>query len=163
MAETQGFALFKNQRQLVSYCGYDVVGRQIGTSIKGKTKISKKGNSYIRAAMYFPSISASNHNNQLKQVYTRINEKHETKSIGLVAIQRRLLVLMYALWKTNSPYLENYEDMKSGFHEVNVPSSSSTRRVENTPILKKVDGAQGLASTQNEHLSDQSVNALLHH
>jgi len=51
LGETQGFALIKNQRQLTSYCGYDVVQRESGTSIKGKTRISKKGNSQIRAAM----------------------------------------------------------------------------------------------------------------
>lgn len=162
LAETQGFALFKNQRQLISYCGYDVVGKQSGSSINGKAKISKKGNSYIRAAMYFPSISASMHNVKLKKVYTRINKKQNIKSIGLVALQRRLLVLMYTLWKTNSPYIDNYEELKSGFHEEDGPSSSSTRRVENISSKEKVDGAQRLASTQNEHPYDQSSDVLLH-
>lgn len=163
LAETQGFALFENQRQLISFCGYDVVRKQSGTSIKGKSRISKKGNSHIRAAMFFPAISASSCNPKMKQIYTRINKKHSTKSIGLVALQRRLLVLMYALWKTNSPYLENYKENLSGFHEEDVPSSSSTRRVENTSCKEKVDGAQRLASTQNEHLYDQSSDVLLHH
>ncbi|MFT6337200.1 MAG: transposase [Saprospiraceae bacterium] len=45
LGETQGFALIKNQRQLVSYCGLDVIKRESGTSIKGRTKISKKENS----------------------------------------------------------------------------------------------------------------------
>ena len=161
LAETQGFALFTNQRQLVSFCGYDVVKTQSGTSIKGKSRISKKGNSHIRAAMFFPAMSASNCNPKLKQIYCRINKNHSTKSIGLVAIQRRLLILIYALWKTNSPYIENFKENLSGFHEEEVPSSSSTRRVENKSGYEKVDGAQVLASTQNEHLYDQSSDALL--
>lgn len=163
LAETQGFALFKNQRQLVSFAGYDVVRKQSGTSIKGKSRISKKGNSHIRSAMFFPAMSASNCNPKLKQVYTRINKLHSTKKIGLVALQRRLLVLIYALWKTNSPYIENYKQNLSGFHEEDVSSSSSTRRVDNMSSHQKVDGAQRLASTQNEHLYDQSSDALLHH
>lgn len=161
LGETQGFKLFKNQRQLISFCGLDVIQRQSGISIKGKTKISKKGNSYIRAALFLPALSASQHNKQLKTVYHRINENKKIKMIGVVALQRRLLVLMYTLWKTNSPYIENYEKLKSGFHEEGVPSSSSTRRVEYKASLGKVDGAQRLTSTQNGHLYDQSSDALL--
>jgi transposase len=41
IAETNGFKMFANQRQLVSFAGYDVVENQSGKHI-GKTKISKK-------------------------------------------------------------------------------------------------------------------------
>ncbi|WP_417980308.1 transposase [Flavobacterium sp. GT2P42] len=47
LAETNGFELFRNYKQLVSYTGYDVVESQSGTRV-GKTKICKKGNSRIR-------------------------------------------------------------------------------------------------------------------
>jgi len=48
VAETDGFALFKSRNQLVSYAGYDVKEHESGTSVKGKPRISKKGNSNIR-------------------------------------------------------------------------------------------------------------------
>jgi transposase len=47
IAETDGFALFKNKGQLVSFSGYDVVQHESGTSVKGTTRISKKGNRHI--------------------------------------------------------------------------------------------------------------------
>src|SRR6478609_7668263 len=47
VAETNGFALFTNSRQLTSYAGYDVVENQSG-SRSGKTRISKRGNYHIR-------------------------------------------------------------------------------------------------------------------
>ena len=47
LAETNGFALFENSRQLVSYAGYDVEENESGTH-KGRTRITKKGNSRIR-------------------------------------------------------------------------------------------------------------------
>lgn len=59
VAETDGFALFPNRNQLVSYAGYDVIQRQSGTSILGKTKISKKGNSNIRRMLYMDAMSAA--------------------------------------------------------------------------------------------------------
>lgn len=162
LGETQGFALIRNQRQLVSYCGFDVIKRESGTSIKGKTKISKKGNSYIRTAMYFPSMVASRYNPEMKNIYTRIVETKKVKKIGLVAIQRRLLVLMYTLWKTDQPFIEEYNRLnKSGFQKEEVFSSLSTRRVDKTASEQKVVGAARLLTTQNEHLYDQSSEALL--
>ncbi|MBK9212373.1 MAG: IS110 family transposase [Saprospiraceae bacterium] len=41
IAETGGFELFENYKQVVSYAGYDVVENQSGKH-QGKTKISKK-------------------------------------------------------------------------------------------------------------------------
>ena len=162
LGESQGFALIKNQRQLTSYCGYDVVQRESGTSIKGKTRISKKGNSHIRAAMHFPSMVATRFNPKMKKIYDRTVAKTKVKKIGLVSIQRRLLVLMYSLWKTNQPYIENYQKKgTSGCQEEEVSSSSSTRRVERGVPKGIVVETKKPPTTQNEHLYDQSSEALL--
>lgn len=104
VAETKGFDLFRNSRQLVSYAGYDVVQKISGTSVRGKAHISKKGNSRIRKALYFPAISAARHNPDLKEDYERIMEKQTVKMKGYVAVQRRLLVLIYTLWKKNEKF-----------------------------------------------------------
>jgi transposase len=42
ISETNGFELIENKAQLVSYAGFDVVERQSGSSVRGKTRISKK-------------------------------------------------------------------------------------------------------------------------
>jgi len=116
LAETQGFSLIKNRKQLASYAGYDIVERQSGTSVKGQTRISKKGNTRIRACMHFPALVASRFNNDLKQDYQRIIENKASKMIGVTAIQRKLLLLMYTLWKKDEIYLEP-EQRTSGNHE----------------------------------------------
>ncbi|MDA0881805.1 MAG: IS110 family transposase [Bacteroidetes bacterium] len=105
IAETLGFEHVKNVKQLVSYAGYDVVERESGTSIKGKTRISKKGNRYIRNALYFPAMVACRFNPELKEQYLRIIQKKPSKMIGQVAIQRKLLVLIYTLWKKDECYI----------------------------------------------------------
>lgn len=110
VAETLGFEHFKSIKQLNSYAGYDVVQRESGTSIKGKTRISKKGNSYIRAALFFPSINCARFCPEMKSFYARVNANKPSKMIGLVAVQRKLLALMFTLWKTNSPYIEDYQN-----------------------------------------------------
>ncbi|WP_257984719.1 IS110 family transposase, partial [Psychroflexus sp. MES1-P1E] len=44
LAETNGFELIRNKKQLTSYAGFDVKEKQSGTSVKGKPRISKRGN-----------------------------------------------------------------------------------------------------------------------
>lgn len=109
IAETLGFEHVKNSKQLVSYAGYDVVQRESGTSIKGKTRISKKGNRYIRKALYFPAMVACRHNTIMKENYLRIIRKKPSKMVGQVAIQRKLLILIFTLWKNNTEYNCDYK------------------------------------------------------
>ena len=113
VAETLGFEHFKSAKQVVSYAGYDVVQRESGTSIKGKTRISKKGNKYIRNALFFPAMVATRFNTDLKATYLRITSTKTSKMIGQVAIQRKLLVLVYTLWKTDSNYITGYNEVAS--------------------------------------------------
>lgn len=108
IAETFGFEHFKSAKQVVSFAGYDVVQRESGASIKGKTRISKKGNRFIRNTLYFPAMVATRYNPDLKANYMRIISHNPSKMVGQVAIQRKLLVLIYTLWKNNSIYIPNY-------------------------------------------------------
>lgn len=108
IAENQGFENFTNVKQLVSYTGLDVVKRESGTSIKGKTKISKKGNKYIRRALYMPAIVACRYNENLRNTYVNIITRKVSKMIGVVAVQRKLLILIYTLWNKNEHYIDGY-------------------------------------------------------
>ena len=113
LAETLGFQYVQNVKQLVSYAGYDVVQRESGSSIKEKTKISKKGTRYIRNALYFPAMVACRFNKEMKLNYLRIITKKPSKMVGQVAIQRKLLILMYSLWRKNESYDANYKKVAS--------------------------------------------------
>jgi transposase len=119
LAETQGFRLITNIKQLTSYAGYDVVEKESGSSIKGKTRISKKGNGRIRAALHFPALVASRFNPQLRNVYLRINEKQPSKMVGATALQRKILILIYSMWKNNTVFEEKAtsvnQETKSSF------------------------------------------------
>lgn len=101
LAETGGFELFENSKQLVSYAGYDVVENSSGKHT-GKTKISKKGNSRIRRCLHMPALCVVT----LKQapflnIYERTLIKHNIKMKSYVAVQKKLLTTIYALWKNN--------------------------------------------------------------
>ncbi len=104
VAEYNGFILFKNRNQIVSFAGYDVKQNESGTSIKGKNRISKQGNSYVRQMLYMSAMSAAVHDAHHRAYYLRIVDKTGIKMKGNVAIQRKLLLLIYTLFTKNEPY-----------------------------------------------------------
>lgn len=104
IAETDGFALFENQAQLVCYSGYDVIRNQSGKR-NGKTKISKMGNSHIRRILFMPAFSVVRYNIEtFSTLYERVYLRTMIKMKAYVAVQRKLLIMIYTLWKKNERY-----------------------------------------------------------
>lgn len=108
VAETNGFDLIRNKRQLTSYAGLDVKEKQSGTSVKGKPKISKKGNRFLRKALHLPALCAIRHDERFKAIFARLVGKHGIKMKAAVVVQRKLLEMMYTLYKTNKKYEKDY-------------------------------------------------------
>ncbi len=106
--ETNGFTLIKNKRQLVSYTGYDIIRKDSGTSVHSKPRISKRGNKHIRKAMYFPALTSIMFNEKSKNDFKRMVQKHGIRMKAAVAIQRKLLVVMYTLWKKEENFNPDY-------------------------------------------------------
>lgn len=161
-AETNGFATFDNERQLVSYSGYDVVENQSGKHV-GKTKISKKGNNHIRRALHLPALNVVRYDQRpFIDLYKRVFERSKIKMKGYVAVQKKLLTIIYALWKKNEAYDENYQPkMTSGNEESNVlfPLSQKEGDKLDGDGQKEVVPQQG-GTTQDGHRCNESPNVL---
>jgi transposase len=112
LAETRCFLFVTNQKQLASYAGFDIVFNDSGLK-KGKTSISKKGNTFIRKALFMPALSACRANPRLKDFYQRLVAKGKNKKLAIIAVARKLLLLIYTLWKTNSTYIPDYLPAKT--------------------------------------------------
>jgi len=108
LGETNGFDLIRNKKQLTSYAGLDVKEKQSGTSVKGKPSISKKGNKYLRKVLHLPALAAIRCDERFKDISERLVGKHGIKMKAIVAVQRKLLEMMYTLYKTGKKYDENY-------------------------------------------------------
>lgn len=108
LAETNGFELIRNKSQLVSYAGLDVREKQSGTSVKGKPRISKKGNRNLRKSLHLPALAAVKWDDNFRNTYARLVSKHGIKMKALVAIQKKLLELIYILFKNGTEYDKEY-------------------------------------------------------
>ena len=138
VAEMNGFILFRNRNQVVSYVGYDVVEKQSGSSIQTIPKISKKGNAYIRRALHFPALTAVKHNEQYRQMFKRIFDRTKIKMKGYVAVQRKLLLIIYTLFTKEVAYNEKH------YLQLQQKHKSKVNPLENNPLM-----AQVLELTQN--------------
>ncbi|MBO9657262.1 MAG: IS110 family transposase [Chitinophagaceae bacterium] len=108
LAETNGFELIRNKRQLASYAGLDVLHKESGTSVHIKPRISKKGNKFLRKAMHLPALAASRHSERFKAIFARHISKHGISMKATVAVQRKLLEMAFSIYKTNVPYDPEY-------------------------------------------------------
>jgi transposase len=118
IGETNGFNLIRNKKQLVAFAGYDVVTKDSGTSVHGKPHISGKGNMHIRKAMHFPALTSVKFDKNNHDLYERIEAKSGIKMKGYTAVQRKLLVLIYILWKNDEEFDINYQTKKSNQHKL---------------------------------------------
>lgn len=159
LSEANGFALFKNIPQLVSYAGYDVIEDQSGKRV-GKTKISKHGNGHIRRALYMPALHAAHWEGSVfEHLYQRIFEKSRIKMKGYVAVQKKLLVIIYSLWKKNQAYEIAYGQNQQPIidteePEQGLPSWVTGAIAEKTTKLEKTTqkSSSGMTgTTQGEH------------
>jgi len=159
LAETNGFALFKNKQQLVSYCGYDVIENQSGQHV-GKTRISKKGNSRIRRILHLPAFNVVRYGQQpFVQLFERNLAKHNKKMKAYVAVQKKLLVIMFALWKKDEIYDPNYnsKDYEKGNNTGDQEQEpSSLPSFEETDDFKKKVVPATTDTTQGRHTVEQS-------
>lgn len=106
IAETGGFQLFACRSQLIKYAGMDIKSKNSGTSIRGRSTMSKAGNSRIRRALHMPSLQYVNKDGMIGQLYNRVFDRTKIKMKALVAVQRKLLIIMYAVVKNGVPYDE---------------------------------------------------------
>ncbi len=118
LAETNGFEMIRNKKQLVSYAGLDVKEKQSGISILGKPTISKRGNRYLRKSLHLPALAAIRHDEHYSNTFTRLVSKHGIKMKAAVAVQRKLLELMFIIFKSKQRYDSQYHIQKQTYNQV---------------------------------------------
>ncbi len=105
---TDGFKRFDNSSQLCSYAGITPTIRESGSSVKGRSRISKMGNPKLRNLLFMCSFNACKYNRSCKALYDRIVAKGKSKKLALIAVCNKLLKQAFAIVKNGLPYNEDY-------------------------------------------------------
>ena len=105
---TDGFSKFENASQLCSYAGITPTIRESGSSVRGRSRISKVGNRKLRNLLFLCSFNACKHNKSCRELYERIVNKGKSKKLALIAVANKLLKQCFAIAKSGRPYDETY-------------------------------------------------------
>ena len=109
---TNAFKDFENSKQLSSYLGLAPRIRESGTSLNGRSIITKSGNNDMRKMMFMCSLSASVFNKSCREQFQRIVAKGKPKKVALIAVSNKLLKIALAVAKSQMPYDENFRSVK---------------------------------------------------
>lgn len=93
-------------RQWVAYAGLDPCVRQSGQQVWGKSRISKKGNRYLRRALFMPSGPGSKGSEAIQRFKADLEARGKSKMQGRVAVMRKLLHSIYGMLKSGSVWEE---------------------------------------------------------
>lgn len=105
---TDGFDKFENSGQLCSFVGITPTIRQSGSSVRGKSRISKVGNQKLRNLLFLCAFSACKHNKACREIYERIVNKGKSKKLALIAVSNKLLKQAFAIAKSGLPYDDKF-------------------------------------------------------
>jgi len=93
-----------NVKAQVAHAGLAPRERLSGSSVRGKSKICKKGNSNLRGALYMPAMCCIQHNPILFGFYHRLLSKGKLEMVALVAVMRKLLTICIGVLRNNQPF-----------------------------------------------------------
>ena len=105
---TDGFSKFETASQLCSYVGITPTIRESGSSVRGRSRISKVGNKKLRNLLFLCAFSACKHNKACREIYERIVSKGKSKKLALIAVANKLLKQAFSIAKSGRPYDENF-------------------------------------------------------
>jgi transposase len=112
---TDGFNRFESSSQLCSFCGLTPVIRQSGSSVKGRVRISKIGNSKLRNLLFMCSFTACKCNPACAAIYNRITQKGKSKKLALIAVCNKLLRQSFAIAKSGVEFNKDYKSAMPKF------------------------------------------------
>jgi transposase len=98
---------FQNAKEVAAFLGLNPRQRQSGSSVNGRTRLSKTGDSALRKAFYMPAVVAMRHNPILKEFKDRLEKAGKCKMVIIGAIMRKLVHIIYGVLKNKTAFNEN--------------------------------------------------------
>jgi len=103
ISECGDLTRFPTIPKFIGYLGLFPTENSSGNS-KSIGHLSKRGSSLAKHALYMSAVSCLIHNTQLKQLYDTKRSQGKSKKEALVAVSRKIAVIIYSIVKYNVPY-----------------------------------------------------------
>lgn len=95
---------FNSAKALAAFAGLTPRQRQSGTSVAGRTVISRSGHKSLRTALYMPGLVARRHNQPLAEFGNRLANAGMAKKAVIGAVMRKLIHLIYGVITSGKPF-----------------------------------------------------------
>ena len=95
---------FGNAKQLAAFVGLNPKHRQSGSSVNGRSRLSKVGNAHLRKAFYLPAVVAKKYNPVIKAFCERLETAGKPTMLIIGAAMRKLIHLIYGVLKSNKAF-----------------------------------------------------------
>jgi transposase len=106
---------FETVNKLTAYFGVIPYEMSSGVDRDGQARgprryvMSKRGNDLVRRYLWMAALSAVRFNPAARALYARVVAKHPTrKAVAVGHVMRKLLHLVFALWKSGKPFDPNH-------------------------------------------------------
>ena len=111
---------FDSAKALSAFAGVCPQQRLSGTSVKGRTLVSKRGHADLRKALYMPGMVAVRHNPLIKDMAALLKAKGMVPKAIIAAAMHKLTHLIYGVLKTRQPFDANWAKKATEIIEVAV-------------------------------------------
>lgn len=95
---------FQSAKALAAFVGVTPKQRQSGSSVRGRTTISRMGNRNLRAALYMPAIVARKFNPVLRAFSERMSANGLAPMAVIGAVTRKLVHQIYGVIRSGKPF-----------------------------------------------------------
>lgn len=96
---------FETASQCAAFLGLVPVQHESGSSVRGRSRLSKHGNAQLRAKLYMAAIVATHHNPDIKSQHERLLRHGKSRMSALGAAMRKLVQICFGVLKHQTPYL----------------------------------------------------------
>jgi len=104
LAELPALDRVPSAQAAAAYAGLSPREFKSGSSVRGRTRLSKSGNARLRKALYLPTLTAIRFNPLLKGFFDRLVAGGKAKMQAVGACMRKLVMICYGVLKNRAPF-----------------------------------------------------------
>ena len=99
---------FKNAKALAAFVGVTPKIRESGTSVRGRSMMSKMGRSSLRKSFFMPALVALRYNPIIMALKERLTKAGKAKMAIVGAAMRKLIHIIYGVLKHKQPFRADF-------------------------------------------------------
>lgn len=108
IGEVGDFGEIRTQSEILKLAGLDLYEISSGKH-RGTHRISKRGRSLLRKILYFAALNTVREGGVFHNYYQKLLQRGKEKPKALIAVARKLLMVIFAIVRDGTDYIENHK------------------------------------------------------